>query len=214
MSAPIPKVPVAVLLSGRGSNLQALLDACADPAYPARVARVVANRPDAYGLTRAEAAGVPTAVVPHRGRSREDFEAELLTHLEGVEWVCLAGFMRVLGPTFLGRWAGRTLNIHPALLPSFPGAHGVRDALAYGVTQAGPTVHLVDGGVDTGPILCQGTVAVRDDDDEASLAARILPLEHRLYPMALRWAVEGRIAVEGRRARVALAPGEARWITA
>lgn len=208
------RVPVAVLASGRGSNLQALLDTCADPAFPARIVRVVTNVPGAGALARAEAAGVPTAVVPHKGRSREDFEAELLGAVGEVAWVCLAGFMRVLTPRFLGAFPGRVLNIHPALLPAFPGTHGPAQALAYGVTQAGVTVHLVDAGVDTGPILAQGSVPVLDDDTEDSLAARILAVEHRLYPMALRWAVEGRVRVEGRRAFVALAPGESRWLAA
>lgn len=208
------RVPVAVLASGRGSNLQALLDTCADPAFPARIVKVVTNVPGAGALARAEAAGVPTAVVPHKGRGREDFEAELLDAVGEVDWVCLAGFMRVLTPRFLGAFPGRVLNIHPALLPAFPGTHGPAQALAYGVTQAGVTVHLVDAGVDTGPILAQGSVPVLDDDTEDSLAARILAVEHRLYPMALRWAVEGRVRVEGRRAFVALAPGESRWLAA
>lgn len=208
------RVPVAVLASGRGSNLQALLDACADPAFPARIVKVVTNVPGAGALARAEAAGVATAVVPHKGRPREDFEAELLDAVGSVEWVCLAGFMRVLTGRFLGAFPGRVLNIHPALLPAFPGIHGPAQALAYGVTQAGVTVHLVDAGVDTGPILAQGSVPVLDDDTEDRLAARILAVEHRIYPMALRWAVEGRVRVEGRRAFVALAPGESRWLAA
>jgi phosphoribosylglycinamide formyltransferase-1 len=206
------RIPVGVLVSGRGSNLQALLDAAADPAYPAVITRVVANVPGAYALERAAAAGVPTAVVPSKGRPREAFEAELLATLGDVAWVCLAGFMRVLTPTFLDVFPGRVLNIHPALLPAFPGTHGARQALDYGAVQAGATVHLVDAGVDTGPILAQGSVAVREDDTEETLAARILDLEHRLYPMALRWAAEGRVTVEGRRARITLPPGERRWI--
>lgn len=205
-------VGIGVLVSGRGSNLQALLDACAAPGFPARIAVVLSNVPDVLALERAAEAGVRTAVVPHRGLSREAFETALLAELEGVQWVCLAGFMRVLTPTFLDAFPGRVLNVHPALLPAFPGTHGVRDALAHGVTQAGATVHVVDSGVDTGPILAQGSVAVREDDTDASLAARILALEHRLYPMALRWAAEGRITLEGRRARIALAEGEARWL--
>ncbi len=207
------KVPVGVLVSGRGSNLQALLDAARDPAYPAEIAVVVSNVPGAYALERAAAAGVRTAVVPSKGRMREDFERDLLEALGPVEWVCLAGFMRVLTPTFLDTFPGRVLNIHPALLPAFPGTHGPRQALAYGAAVAGATVHLVDAGVDTGPILAQGTVPVLDHDTEDSLAARILAVEHRLYPLALRWAAEGRITLEGRRARIHLAPGESRWIS-
>jgi phosphoribosylglycinamide formyltransferase-1 len=206
------RVPVGVLASGRGSNLGALLEAAAAPGYPARIVRVVSNVPDAYALERARAAGVDTAVVEHRGRPREDFERDLLAALGPVEWICLAGFMRVLTPVFLGAFPGRVLNIHPALLPAFPGTHGPRQALQAGVVQAGATVHLVDAGVDTGPILAQGSVEVRPDDTEDSLAARILTVEHRLYPMVLRWAAEGRIAVEGRRASIDLPPGERRWI--
>ena len=204
---------VGVLVSGRGSNLQALLDAAADPWFPADIVKVVANVPGAYALDRAAGAGVATALVEHRGRTREDFEAELLLQLEDVDTVCLAGFMRVLTPRFLDAFPGRVLNIHPALLPAFPGTHGPRQALAAGVTQAGATCHLVDSGVDTGPILAQGTVPVLPGDTEASLAARILGVEHRLYPMCLRWLAEGRVLVEGRRATVDLRPGESRWIT-
>lgn len=206
------KVPVAVLASGRGSNLQALLDACADPDFPAKIAVVVSDVPGAYALKRAEEAGVRTVTVPSRGRPREEFEAEALDAVRGVEWVCLAGFMRILTPLFLGAFPKRVLNVHPALLPAFPGTHGPAQALRYGTTQAGASVHLVDTGVDTGPILAQGSVPVYDDDNEDLLAARILTLEHKLYPMALRWAVEGRIRLEGRRAFVDLRPGERRWI--
>lgn len=209
----IARVPVGVLVSGRGSNLQALLDAAADPTFPAEIVRVVSNVPGVYALERAAAAGVPTAVVPSKGRPREAFEADLLAALGPVQWVCLAGFMRVLTPTFLDAHPGRVLNIHPALLPAFPGTHGPAQALAYGATVAGATVHLVDAGVDTGPILVQGTAPVLDDDTEDTLAARILAVEHRIYPMALRWAAEGRVRVEGRRARVDLAPGASRCIT-
>lgn len=212
MSAPGARIPVGVLVSGRGSNLQALLDAAADPSYPAVITRVISNVPGAYALVRAAAAGVPVAVISHKGRSREAFEAELQEALGDVAWVCLAGFMRVLTPAFLGAFPSRVLNVHPALLPAFPGTHGARQALEYGAVQAGATVHLVDAGVDTGPILAQGSVSVRDDDTEGTLAARILQIEHRLYPMALRWAVEGRVTVEGRRARIALPSGERRWI--
>lgn len=207
------KVPVAVLVSGRGSNLQALLDAAADPSYPARLVRVVSNVPGAYALERAARAGVPTATVPSKGRPREEFEAEVLAALGDVEWVCLAGFMRVLTPRFLDAFPRRVLNIHPALLPAFPGAHGIADTLAYGTAVAGATVHLVDPGVDTGPILCQGVAPVLEDDTEATLAARVLTLEHRLYPLALRWCAEGRVRVEGRRAFVRLHDGERRLLT-
>ena len=203
---------VGVLVSGRGSNLQALLDAAADPWYPADIAVVVSNVPGAHGLTRAANAGVAVHTVDHRGKSRPDFEAELLAALGDVDLVCLAGFMRVLTPAFLHAFPHRVLNIHPALLPAFPGTHAPRQALAAGVTQAGATCHLVDAGVDTGPILAQGTVPVLPGDTEDSLAARILTVEHRLYPLCLRWVAEGRVRVEDRRASVELHPGEARWV--
>ena len=201
---------VAVLVSGRGSNLQALLDGAADPWFPADIVRVVANVAGIFALERAKSAGVPIAVVSHRDRSRDDFEAELLDVVGDVDLVCLAGFMRVLTPRFLSAFPFRVLNIHPALLPAFPGAHGVTDALAYGVTHTGATCHLVDSGVDSGPILAQGSVPVHDDDTVESLASRILAVEHRLYPMCLRWMAEGRVRVEGRRAFVQLLPGESR----
>lgn len=204
---------VAVLASGRGSNLQALLDAAADPWFPADIVKVVCNVPGVAALDRAARSGVGAEVVLSRGRPREEFEAELLSRLDGVDIVCLAGFMRVLTPFFLDKFPQRVLNIHPALLPSFPGTHGVASALAHGVTVAGATCHLVDSGVDTGPILAQGGVPVHDDDTVDSLAARVLAVEHRLYPLCLRWLAEGRVAVDGRRARVALLPGESRWIT-
>jgi phosphoribosylglycinamide formyltransferase-1 len=207
---------VGVLVSGRGSNLQALIDAAAAPEYPARIACVISNLPGVFALERARAAGIPALVVPHRTeaglKNRMQFEEELIEALAGVEWVCLAGFMRVLTGHFLDHFKGRVLNIHPALLPAFPGLHGPRQALEAGVTQAGVTVHLVDSGVDTGPILAQGSVPVLEGDTEESLGARILKLEHRLYPMCLRWAVEGRVSVEGRKARVKLKEGESRWV--
>jgi len=203
---------VAVLVSGRGSNLQALLDAAADPWFPADVVQVVSNVPGAYALERAALAGVAASTVVSKGRAREDFEAELLGHLDGIDIICLAGFMRVLTGGFLDRFRHRVVNIHPALLPAFPGTHGIADALAHGTTVAGATCHLVDAGVDTGPILAQGGVAVQDGDTQESLAARVLAIEHRLYPMCLRWMAEGRVSVEGRRARVRLLPGETRWV--
>jgi phosphoribosylglycinamide formyltransferase-1 len=205
---------VAVLASGNGSNLQALIDACAAPEFPARIAVVVCNVPDAFALERARRAGITAVCVPHKGRTREEFEVALLEAVRGCDWVCLAGFMRVLTGRFLDALPGRVLNVHPALLPAFPGAHGIRDARAHGVTVTGATVHLVDAGVDTGPILAQGVAPVLDSDDDESLATRVRALEHRLYPMALRWAVEGRVRVQGRRAFVELREGEARALFA
>lgn len=204
------RVPVAVLISGSGSNLQAILDASADPGFPAEVALVLSNRADAFGLERARRAGVAAEVISSRGLSREAYDAALVERLSagGVSWVCLAGFMRIVTPTLLSAFPNRVLNIHPALLPSFPGLHGAEQAWRAGVRLAGATVHLVDEGTDTGPILAQGVVPVHQDDDAETLAARILTVEHRLYPMVLRWAAEGRIHVDGRSVTIDLFPGE------
>lgn len=203
-------MPVGVLLSGSGTNLQALLDACAEEGSPARIAVVISNRRDAYGLERARAAGVPAVWIPHRGKSREDFELELVAELQrrGVRWVCLAGFMRLLTATFLAAFPGRVLNIHPALLPAFPGTHGQQQALEHGVRIAGCTVHFVDEGTDTGPIIAQGAVPVLPEDDLAALQARILAVEHRLFPRVLRWAVEGRLRIADRTVKIDLPEGE------
>jgi phosphoribosylglycinamide formyltransferase-1 len=201
------KKRAAILISGRGSNMAALLAAAADPGYPASVALVLSNRADAAGLARAAAAGVPTAVVESRGfrGDREAFEraveAELARH--GAELVALAGFMRVLTPGFVGRWEGRLVNVHPSLLPAFPGLDTHARALAAGVRLHGCTVHLVSAGVDEGPILAQAAVPVLDADTAETLAARVLEQEHLLYPAALAWLASGRVRVEGGRARVA-----------
>ncbi len=196
---------VGVLASGRGSNLQALLDAAARPGYPARVVIVIADRERAPALARAEAAGVPAVFLDPKGyEDRAAYDAALSERLEraGVELVCLAGFMRILGPAFVRAWRGRVMNIHPALLPAFPGLHAQRQALEYGVKVAGATVHFVDEGVDSGPIILQAAVPVEPDDTEETLSARILAEEHRLYPEAVRLYAEGRLEVEGRRVRV------------
>lgn len=204
------RVPVGVLLSGRGSNLQALLDACATPGFPARVAVVISNRAQAGGLERARAAGVPTRVVSHQARTREDFEQQLVATLRdyAVRWVCLAGFMRLLTPHFLAAFPNRVLNIHPSLLPAFPGRDAQGQAFRAGVRVSGATVHLVDAGTDTGPIVLQGAVGVRATDTEDVLRERILQMEHQLYPRALRLAVEGRISVQGAVARLTLPAGD------
>lgn len=201
------RVRTAILISGRGSNMAALLDAAADPAYPAEIALVLSNRADAAGLARAAAAGVPTAVVEsraHRG-DRPGFEAAMETVLaaHGIGLVALAGFMRVLTPGFVERWAGRLVNIHPSLLPAFPGLETHERALAAGVRLHGCTVHLVSAGVDEGPILAQAAVPVRADDTPATLAARVLEQEHRIYPAALGWLAAGRVRVAAGRAVVA-----------
>ncbi len=200
---------IAVLVSGSGSNLQAIIDASERGEIPCRVGLVVSNKADAYGLTRAKNHAIPTAVVDHRAfPSREAFDAELVRVLRecGPELVCLAGFMRVLTPVFVRAFPHRILNIHPALLPSFPGTHGPGQALRYGVRFSGCTVHFIDEGVDTGPIIVQAVVPVYDDDTEDTLAARILKQEHRIYPMAVRIVLEGRANLEGRRVRVEGAP--------
>ncbi len=199
------KLFVGVLVSGSGTNLQALIDACARPGFPAEIAVVVSNVPGAFALERAKKAGIPTAVVEHSAfSSRETFEAELVKVLRQYEvnLVCLAGFMRLLGPAFLRAFEGKVVNIHPALLPAFPGLHAQRQALEHGAKISGCTVHFVDEGTDTGPIIAQAAVPVLETDDERSLAARILEQEHRLYPLVLEWLAEGRVTIEGRRVKV------------
>jgi phosphoribosylglycinamide formyltransferase-1 len=193
---------IAVLVSGSGSNLQAIIDASERGEIPCRVGLVVSNKADAYGLVRARNHGIPTEVVDHRSfESREAFDARLVEVIRssGAHLVCLAGFMRVVTPVFLRAFPHRILNIHPALLPSFPGTHGPRQALQYGVRFSGCTVHFLDEGVDTGPIIVQAVVPVHEDDTEETLAARILKEEHRIYPMAIRLFFEGRLELSGRR---------------
>ncbi|MCP5432562.1 MAG: phosphoribosylglycinamide formyltransferase [Alphaproteobacteria bacterium] len=199
------KCRLGVLVSGRGSNLQALIDACADPGFPATIAAVVSNRPDAGGLARAQAAGIATSVVDHKlYATREAFEAHLHAALEeaGVDLLCAAGFMRVLTASFIARWEGRFLNVHPSLLPSFPGLHPQQQALDAGVKVSGCTVHFVTAEVDAGPIVAQVAVPVLEGDTADTLAARILNSEHRLYPRAVRLVAEGRVRIEGARAHV------------
>ncbi|MBE0605252.1 MAG: phosphoribosylglycinamide formyltransferase [Deltaproteobacteria bacterium] len=193
---------IAVLVSGSGSNLQAIIDASERGEIPGRVGLVLSNKADAYGLARAEKHGIPTAVVDHKAfGSREAFDAKMVEVIRasGAVLVCLAGFMRVVTPVFLRAFPHRILNIHPALLPSFPGTHGPAQALRYGVRFSGCTVHFLDEGVDTGPIIVQAVVPVHEDDTEETLAARILKEEHRIYPMAIRLFLEGRLTVEGRK---------------
>jgi phosphoribosylglycinamide formyltransferase 1 len=195
---------VGVLISGRGSNLAALIAAAAAPDYPAVVAVVVSNRPDAAGLPRAAAAGVETAVVDHKAfADRLTFEHALDRALGDaeVEIVCLAGFMRLFTPWFVERWAGRMLNIHPSLLPAFRGVDTHAQALEAGVLIHGCTVHFVTDDLDAGPIVAQAAVAVRPDDTAETLAARVLAQEHRIYPMALRMVCEGSVRLVGDRVR-------------
>jgi phosphoribosylglycinamide formyltransferase-1 len=203
------KVGFAVFASGSGTNLQALIDACADAAFPARIAVVISNKADAYALERARIAGIPARHLAGKDRDAWERAAIGICRDHQVEWIALAGFMRLVTPTLLGAYRHRVLNIHPALLPAFPGLHAQDQAHAYGVRIAGCTVHLVDEGTDTGPIVVQGAVPVGQDDTADELRARILRMEHRIYPLAVKWAAEGRISVEGRRVRVVLPPGEA-----
>lgn len=209
---------LAVLASGGGTNLQALLDACAAGRVDARVAVVLSNVPGAGALARAERAGVATEVLPSKGAAdRAAYDAALVERLarHAPDVVCLAGFMRLLTPVFLraygpsptSRGCPRVMNVHPGLLPSFPGLHAQRQAIAYGARFAGCTVHFVDEGTDTGPIIAQAVVPVLDGDGEEALAARILTEEHRLYPKAVGWFAAGRLSLEGRRVRVEGARG-------
>ncbi len=192
---------VGVLVSGNGTNLQALIDASRAPDFPARIAIAVSNNPAAHALERARQAQIPAVVVDQaKFALREQFEQALLEALRQhqIKLLCLAGFMRILSPGFLSSFGGPVLNIHPALLPSFPGLDAPRRALEHGVKISGCTVHLVDAGTDTGPIIVQSAVPVLSTDDEASLAARILREEHRIYPLALRWVAEEAITLRGR----------------
>ncbi len=206
MTTKAARKTVGVLVSGRGSNLQALLDAGADPAYPARIAVVVSNKAAAHGLTRAARAGVPTRVVARRDYAdRDACDAAMTAALEeaGVELVCLAGFMRILSEGFVSRWRDRLINIHPSLLPRFPGLDTHARALAAGVRLHGCTVHFVRLEMDRGPIIGQAAVPVLPGDTEESLAARVLEAEHKLYPRCLRLVAEGRVKVVGEVAEVA-----------
>ena len=188
---------VAILISGRGSNMMALIEAAKAEDYPAEIALVVSNRPDAQGLARAGEQGIATAIVDHTafGGDREAFERALDRELlaNKIDLVCLAGFMRLLTPWFVTRWSGRMLNIHPALLPQLKGLHTHRRALAAGLRQHGATVHFVVPAMDSGPIVAQESVPVREGDTEEILAARVLAAEHRIYPQALRALAEGRV---------------------
>jgi phosphoribosylglycinamide formyltransferase-1 len=192
---------VGVLVSGRGSNLQALIDAARRGELGGEIAVVVSNVEGARGLERARQAGIPAVFRDHRGKKREAFDAEVVEVLRAhqVDLVCLAGFMRLLSPVFVRAFPGRVLNIHPALLPAFPGLEAQRQAWEHGAKVSGATVHLVDEGLDSGPIVVQEAVPVLSSDTPETLAARILETEHRLYPRAVRLLLEGRCRVEGRR---------------
>jgi phosphoribosylglycinamide formyltransferase-1 len=190
---------VAILISGRGSNMAALIEAAKDHAYPAEIALVLSNRADAAGLARARDNGIATEVIEHApfGKDREAFDRAVHAVLQAhrIDIVCLAGFMRLLTPWFVGQWNGRMINIHPSLLPAFKGLHTHERAIAEGATQHGATVHFVTAELDDGPIIVQESVPVRTDDTAETLAARVLEIEHRIYPLALRQVAEGRAKV-------------------
>jgi phosphoribosylglycinamide formyltransferase-1 len=190
---------VAILISGRGSNMAALIKAAKDPNYPAEIALVVSNEPAAEGLTRAAAEGIAAVIVDHRrfGKDRAAFERALHTEIEAhrIDLICLAGFMRILTPWFVKRWEGRMLNIHPALLPAFKGLDTHARALAAGAKEHGATVHFVVPEIDSGPIIAQSAVPVLEGDTEATLAARVLEVEHRIYPLALKLVAQGRVRI-------------------
>lgn len=196
------RLKVGVLISGRGSNLQALIDACEQADFPAEIALVISNKPDAFGLVRARAAEIPVAVIPHRDfADRESFDAAMTVALEeaGVEFVCLAGFMRLLSAAFVAHWQGRLVNIHPSLLPAFRGLDTHARAIAAGVRFTGCTVHFVTPELDDGPIVVQAAVPILQDDTPDTLAERVLREEHRIYPLALRLVAERRTRIEGGR---------------
>lgn len=206
---------IVILISGRGSNMEAIVDACAREQWPARVAAVISNKPSAAGLQYAAQRGIATAVVEHaRFDSREAFDTELARVVDGFspDAVVLAGFMRILTEGFVRRYEGRMLNVHPSLLPAFTGLHTHRRAIEAGCKVAGATVHFVTPELDHGPIVAQAVVPVMDGDTEDALAARVLAQEHRMYPQAVRWLVEGRLAVDGQ-GRVRQMDGERQaWV--
>jgi phosphoribosylglycinamide formyltransferase 1 len=190
---------IVILISGRGSNMEAIVRACASEGWNARIAAVVSNRPDAAGLGFAKERGIATAVVDHKGYSGRDvFDAELARVIEGFEpdVLVLAGFMRILSPNFVQRFAGRMVNVHPSLLPAFAGLHTHRRAIEAGCKVAGATVHFVTAELDHGPIIIQAAVPVLPGDTEATLSARVLSREHVIYPKAVRWLVEGALREE------------------
>jgi phosphoribosylglycinamide formyltransferase-1 len=201
----LARLRTAILISGRGSNMQALIESCRTPAAPAEIVLVLSNNADAGGLGHAAKAGIPTTAVDHRSfHDRAAFDTELDRRLRAADvgFVCLAGFMRLLTPAFVERWRDRMINVHPSLLPAFPGLHTHARALAAGVRFHGCTVHFVRFETDTGPIIVQAAVPVQAADTPDSLAARVLAQEHRIYPQALAWVAEGRVRIDGERAIV------------
>ena len=196
---------LGVLISGNGSNLQSIIGHIEKGSLKAIIKIVISNNPDAYGITRAKKHGIPVVVIKNGDfKNKEEFDLELIRILRNneVDLVILAGFMRIITPAFLKAFSGKIMNIHPALLPSFPGLHGQKQALEYGVKISGCTVHFVDEGVDTGPIIIQSAVQVFDNDTEETLATRILKEEHRIYPQAIQLFAEGKIEIKGRKVHI------------
>jgi phosphoribosylglycinamide formyltransferase-1 len=196
---------IAVLVSGGGSNLQSIIDAVESRNLKLQIAVVLSNKKEAYGLTRAENHGIPAQFLNHKDyQSREEFETRLIEILDGygVDLIVLAGFMRVLTPLFVSHYHHRIINIHPAILPSFPGTHGQKQAFDYGVRFSGCTTHFVDEGTDTGPTILQAVVPVLPDDTEETLGSRILKEEHRIFPESLKLWSEGRLLIEGRKVKI------------
>ena len=196
---------LGVLISGRGSNLQAIIDACEDGKIPAKVAVVISNEPGAGGLARAKKHNIPTVVFePKNFKDKNTYELEIVKELKkhNVELVCLAGYMRIVGPVLLEHFPLKIINIHPSLLPSFPGLHAQQQALGHGVTVTGCTVHFVDAGCDTGPIIVQSAVPVKENDTEETLSERILQQEHHIYPLAIEFIAKDKLKIEGRRVKL------------
>ena len=198
-------IKLAVLISGRGSNLQAIIDACATGKIPATVAVVISNDPAVPGLERAKKHNLPAVVIDNRNfQDKHTYELEIVKVLREhkVDLVCLAGYMRIVGQVLLDHFRGKIVNIHPSLLPSFPGLHAQKQALEHGVTVTGCTVHFVDEGCDTGPIIIQSAVPVKEDDTEETLSARILEQEHHIYPLAIEFIAKDKLTIEGRRVKL------------
>ena len=212
--SPVTQLKLAVLISGSGTNLQALIDACAEADYPATISLIISNTKNSGGLARAERANIPSLVIRHTDfAERSAFDDALTAALKAanVDLICLAGFMRVLGQPFVERWRDRVINIHPALLPAFKGLHTHRRALEAGVRIAGCTVHYVRAEVDVGPIIAQAAVAVLPGDNEESLGQRVLKQEHRLYPLAVELIARGQVRIEGGNAHLEGACLEGAW---